>query len=716
MADELNSAADPTIGSGSGYAQLIDYHYPLYLSASDGPDAHLIWKELEERFNKINGSRLYALHKKIFTLTQGTHPVSVFYCKLKDLRDEYDSMMPPPACNCEKSKEYLAQLQYQRLLQFMMGLNDRHVREDCFKLMKCDHCGKTGHLIGKCYQLIGYPTDYKEGLMNVPEDDQYKEFKKYTLWKQMRDKDSQTSWIVDSGASNHITGSKNLLLHGDTVGNAGKVQLPTGEFAQISHTGNYSLSGGDSLKDVLCVPSFKFNLMSVSKVTKDMNGCVKFYPEQCVFQDLCTGKVKVTGREKNGLYILNTRNNDHFLTEGRSMTVSRPLPDLWHRRLGHVPMAVLRKFLYFMRLIPFDYSIVMFVLYLDKLDCLFLLVVVVLQLLFIWMYGALTMLKLMMICSNLFQHNGIIHQSSCPYTPQQNGVVERKHKHILETARAIRFQSCLPLKFWGHCIEAAVYVINRIPSLVLQNMSPFEVLHGHDPSLAHMRVIGCLCYASTLLKQDKFAPRAVKSVLLGYSIHKKGYKLYNLSTKSIFISRDVVFYEDNFPFAQHPSIDDSSMFGSPSQLLPPCITPIGAQVLPLPLTDLHIEPEAFVEDASLSQENHKPVPSTSSTDTDVSIDDNVSLPTSPTTQTRKSTRHFKPPTWMQDYVCKPTAHTCTYSLSVVLGYSSLSPKYQAYIAKMFTDSEPTSFKEAVKDPRWIEAMQSEIKALEENST
>lgn len=87
-------------------------------------DAHLIWKELEERFNKINGSRLYALHKEIFTLTQGTSSVSVFYSKLKDLWDEYDSMMPPPSCNCEKSREYQAQLQYQRLLQFMIGLNE----------------------------------------------------------------------------------------------------------------------------------------------------------------------------------------------------------------------------------------------------------------------------------------------------------------------------------------------------------------------------------------------------------------------------------------------------------------------------------------------------------------------------------------------------------------------------------------------------------------
>ena len=57
----------------------------------------------------------------------------------------------------------------------------------------------------------------------------------------------------------------------------------------------------------------------------------------------------------------------------------------------------------------------------------------------------------------IFQSLGIIHQSSCPYTPQQNDVVERRHKHILETARAIKFQGCLPDRYWGVCIEAVVY-------------------------------------------------------------------------------------------------------------------------------------------------------------------------------------------------------------------------------------------------------------------
>lgn len=67
-----------------------------------------------------------------------------------------------------------------------------------------------------------------------------------------------------------------------------------------------------------------------------------------------------------------------------------------------------------------------------------------------------------------FQTKGIIHQKTCPYTPQQNGVVERKHKYLLETTRALLFQSKLPLRYWGECVLTATYIINRLPTKLLQ--------------------------------------------------------------------------------------------------------------------------------------------------------------------------------------------------------------------------------------------------------
>lgn len=72
-------------------------------------------------------------------------------------------------------------------------------------------------------------------------------------------------------------------------------------------------------------------------------------------------------------------------------------------------------------------------------------------------------------CRSFFTSLGIVHQSSCPYTPQQNGLVERKHRHILNIARAIEFQASIPDPYWGECVMHAAYLINRIPTPLLAN-------------------------------------------------------------------------------------------------------------------------------------------------------------------------------------------------------------------------------------------------------
>ncbi|XP_010473846.1 PREDICTED: uncharacterized protein LOC104753269 [Camelina sativa] len=128
---------------------------------------------------------------------------------------------------------------------------------------------------------------------------------------------------------------------------------------------------------------------------------------------------------------------------------------------------------------------------------------------------------------DFFKSLGIIHETSCVGTPQQNGRAERKHRHILKIARAL-----------------------RTPSSVLQGSTPYERLYKAKPSYAHLRVFGSLCYAHDQShKGDKFASRSRRCVFMGYPYGKKGWRLYDLEKAQFFVSRDVVFSETEFPYA-----------------------------------------------------------------------------------------------------------------------------------------------------------------------
>lgn len=128
-------------------------------------------------------------------------------------------------------------------------------------------------------------------------------------------------------------------------------------------------------------------------------------------------------------------------------------------------------------------------------------------------------------------------------------MVERKHKYLLETARALLFQSKLPLRYWGDCLLTATYIINRLLSSHLKSKCPYKLLYNQRPNYSHLKSFGCLCYPTVpKVHSDKLEPRTTPHVFIGYPFGTKGYKVMSLATKRIQVSRDIVFHEHIFPF------------------------------------------------------------------------------------------------------------------------------------------------------------------------
>ncbi|GMI81966.1 hypothetical protein HRI_001865900 [Hibiscus trionum] len=219
---------------------------------------------------------------------------------------------------------------------------------------------------------------------------------------------------------------------------------------------------------------------------------------------------------------------------------------------------------------------------------------------------------------------------------------------------------------------------------------------------------------------------------MGYSLHQKGYVLFNITSKTFFISRDVVFHEYIFPFQTCDS--SSPLFPLTSlqtvdheflyipvteQPLPPFTpsSPVPTEHSPLPTEHSPVPPEH-----SPIPTEHSPVPPAPlSMPTEASVSPPISHVVS-SISLRKSTRVSKPPTWLSDFVCPANSSPSTslltgsYPISSCIGYNHLPPTTRHFAISLSSIVEPHSYQMTITDPRWVEAMQLEIQALEANGT
>ncbi|CAM8990990.1 unnamed protein product [Rhodiola kirilowii] len=259
--------------------------------------------------------------------------------------------------------------------------------------------------------------------------------------------------------------------------------------------------------------------------------------------------------------------------------------------------------------------------------------------------------------SSYCRTEGIRRQLTASYTPQQNGIAERKNRTIFEMARSMLKAKELPKPYWAEAVSCAVFLLNRCPTKAVQGKTPDEAWSGVKPDVSCLRVFGCIAYPHIPdQRRRKLDDKSRRCIFIGYSADTKGYKCYDPNTGELIVSRDVQFAEDEaWDWSQTDARE--------------------------PRVDIEEEP---------TEDRRAPVVDSPEKSTESK---SSSLPP----------RQRRPPVRYHDYVVYRDDEPDT-------------PDETMVNFCLFADCDPVTFEEAAKDEGWIQAMDAEIASIDKNDT